>query len=157
MKYDVKDIKFAKGGALRIEWANQNMPVLNRIRNRFEKQKPLKGVRLAACLHVTTETASLMQTLKSGGARVALCASNPLSTQDDVAASLVKHDKIPVFAIKGENNRTYTMAPIWFPSCTLNAPSFYPGFGEGQKKQQRVSSGLEVWPLMGFCNIRSLR
>jgi adenosylhomocysteinase len=107
MKYDVKDIKFAKGGALRIEWANQNMPVLNRIRNRFEKQKPLKGIRLAACLHVTTETASLMQTLKSGGARVALCASNPLSTQDDVAASLVKHDKIPVFAIKGENNRTY--------------------------------------------------
>ena len=107
MKYDVKDIKFAKGGALRIEWANQNMPVLNRIRKRFEKQKPLKGIRLAACLHVTTETASLMQTLKSGGAGVALCASNPLSTQDDVAASLVKHDKIPVFAIKGENNRTY--------------------------------------------------
>ncbi len=107
MKYDVKNIKFAKGGALRIEWANQNMPVLNRIRKRFKKEKPLKGVRLAACLHVTTETASLMQTLKSGGASVALCASNPLSTQDDVAASLVKHDKIPVFAIKGENNRTY--------------------------------------------------
>jgi len=107
MKYDVKDIKLAKGGALRIEWANQNMPVLNRIRKRFEKEKPFKGVRLAACLHVTTETASLMQTLKSGGARVALCASNPLSTQDDVAAALVKHDKIPVFAIKGENNRTY--------------------------------------------------
>jgi adenosylhomocysteinase len=107
MKYDVKDIKFAKSGALRIEWANQNMPVLNRIRKRFEKEKPLKGARLAACLHVTTETASLMQTLKSGGARVALCASNPLSTQDDVAASLVKHDRIPVFAIKGENNRTY--------------------------------------------------
>src|SRR5210317_579449 len=107
MKYDVKDIEFAKGGALRIEWANQNMPVLNRIRKRFEKEKPLKGVRLGACLHVTTETASLMQTLKSGGARVALCASNPLSTQDDVAASLVKHDKIAVFAIKGEDNRTY--------------------------------------------------
>jgi adenosylhomocysteinase len=107
MNYDVKDIKYAKDGALRIEWANQNMPVLNRIRKRFEKEKPLKGVRLGACLHVTTETASLMQTLKSGGARVALCASNPLSTQDDVAASLVKHDKIPVFAIKGEGNRTY--------------------------------------------------
>jgi len=107
MKYDVKDINFAKGGALRIEWANQNMPVLNRIRKRFEKEKPLKGVRLGACLHVTTETASLMQTLKSGGAKVALCASNPLSTQDDAAASLVKHDKILVFAIKGENNRTY--------------------------------------------------
>ena len=107
MKYDVKDIKYAGGGALRIEWANQNMPVLNRIRKRFEKEKPLKGIRLGACLHVTTETASLMQTLKSGGASVALCASNPLSTQDDVASALVKHDKIPVFAIKGEDNRTY--------------------------------------------------
>jgi adenosylhomocysteinase len=107
MNYDVKDIKYAGDGALRIEWANQNMPVLNRIRKRFEKEKPLKGIRLGACLHVTTETASLMQTLKSGGASVALCASNPLSTQDDVAAALVKHDKIPVFAIKGEDNRTY--------------------------------------------------
>jgi adenosylhomocysteinase len=107
MKYDVKDIKYARNGALRIEWANQNMPVLNRIRKRFEKEKPLKGIRLGACLHVTTETASLMQTLQSGGAAVALCASNPLSTQDDVAASLVKNDKIPVFAIKGEDNRTY--------------------------------------------------
>ncbi len=107
MKYDVKDIKYARDGALRIEWANQNMPVLNRIRKRFEKEKPLKGIRLGACLHVTTETASLMQTLKSGGAAVALCASNPLSTQDDVAAALVKYDKIPVFAIKGEDNRTY--------------------------------------------------
>jgi adenosylhomocysteinase len=107
MNYDVKDIKYARDGALRIEWANQNMPVLNRIRKRFEKEQPLKGIRLGACLHVTTETASLMQTLKSGGASVALCASNPLSTQDDVAAALVKHDKIPVFAIKGENNRTY--------------------------------------------------
>ncbi len=107
MDYDVKDIKFAKDGALRIEWAKQNMSVLNRIRKRFEKQKPLEGVRLSACLHVTTETAALMQTLKAGGANVALCASNPLSTQDDVAASLVKHDKIPVFAIKGENHKTY--------------------------------------------------
>ena len=107
MNYDVKDIKYARDGALRVEWANQNMPVLNRIRKRFEKEQPFKGIRLGACLHVTTETASLMQTLKSGGASVALCASNPLSTQDDVAAALVKHDKIPVFAIKGENNRTY--------------------------------------------------
>ena len=107
MKHGIKNIKYAKDGALRIEWANQNMPVLNRIRKRFEKEKPLKGVRLGACLHVTTETASLMQTLKSGGASVALCASNPLSTQDDVAASLVKHDKIAIFAIKGEDNRTY--------------------------------------------------
>jgi adenosylhomocysteinase len=107
MKYDVKDIKLAKEGALRIEWANQNMPVLNRIQKRFAKERPLKGVRLGACLHVTTETASLMKTLKAGGAQVSLCASNPLSTQDDVAASLAKNDKIPVFAIKGENHKTY--------------------------------------------------
>jgi adenosylhomocysteinase len=107
MDYDVKDVKLAKEGALRIEWANQNMSVLNRIRKRFEKQKPLKGMRIGACLHVTTETASLMQTLKAGGAKVSLCASNPLSTQDDVAASLVKHDKIAIFAIKGEDHKTY--------------------------------------------------
>ena len=107
MKSDIKDIKLAKEGALRIEWANQSMPVLNRIKERFKKEKPLKGLRLAACLHVTTETASLAKTLKAGGASVSLCASNPLSTQDDVAASLVKNDKIPVFAIKGENNKTY--------------------------------------------------
>jgi len=107
MKYDVKDIKLADKGKLRIEWANQSMPVLNLIMKRFIKEKPLKGVRLAACLHVTTETASLMQTLKAGGADVVICASNPLSTQDDVAASLVKHDKIPTFAIKGEDGKTY--------------------------------------------------
>lgn len=107
MNYDVKDIALAKEGALRIEWANQSMPVLNRIKERFSKEKPLQGLTLAACLHVTTETASLMQTLKAGGANVFLCASNPLSTQDDVAASLVENDKIPVFAIKGEDNKTY--------------------------------------------------
>jgi adenosylhomocysteinase len=107
MKYDVKDIKLAKDGKLRIEWAAQSMPVLNRIRARFAKEKPFKGVRLAACLHVTTETAALMQALKAGGANIALCASNPLSTQDEAAASLVKHDQIPVFAIKGENHKTY--------------------------------------------------
>jgi adenosylhomocysteinase len=107
MNYDIKDIKLAKEGALRIEWANQNMPVLNRIKKRFSKERPLKGIRLGACLHVTTETASLMETLKAGGAAVSLCASNPLSTQDDVAASLVKNDKIPVFAIKGEDNKKY--------------------------------------------------
>jgi len=107
MKYDVKDIKLADKGKLRIEWANQSMPVLNLIKKRFVKEKPLRGIRVAACLHVTTETASLMQTLKAGGADVVLCASNPLSTQDDVAASLVKHDKIPTFAIKGEDGKTY--------------------------------------------------
>jgi len=107
MPHDVKDIKLAKDGALRIEWANQNMPVLNRIKERFAKEKPLKGVRIGACLHVTTETASLMRTLKAGGAKVALCASNPLSTQDDVAAALSKKDNISTFAIKGENHKTY--------------------------------------------------
>ena len=107
MNYDVKDIKLAKDGLLRIEWANQSMRVLNNIKNRFAKEKPLKGVRIAACLHVTTETAALMQTLKVGGAKITLCASNPLSTQDDVASSLVKHNKISVFAIKGEDNKTY--------------------------------------------------
>jgi len=107
MKYDVKDLKLAKAGKLRIEWAEKNMPVLRLIRKQFEKQKPLKGRQIAACLHVTTETANLMATLKAGGAKVALCASNPLSTQDDVAASLVKDFGIPVFAIKGEDNKTY--------------------------------------------------
>ena len=106
MKYDIKDIGLAKEGALRIEWANESMPVLNRIRKRFEQEKPLNGIRVGACLHVTTETASLMQTLKAGGAQPFVCASNPLSTQDEAAASLVKNDKIPVFAIKGEDDKT---------------------------------------------------
>jgi adenosylhomocysteinase len=107
MKYDIKDIKLAPTGKLRIEWANENMPVLKLIRERFSKEKPLKGVKVSACLHVTTETAVLMHTLKSGGADVNLCASNPLSTQDDVAASLVKDFGIPVFAIRGEDNKVY--------------------------------------------------
>ncbi len=107
MNFDIKDSKLAEEGKLRIEWANQSMPVLNQIRKRFETELPLKGIKMAACLHVTTETASLMQTLQAGGADVYLCASNPLSTQDDVAASLVQHDSIPVFAIKGEDNKTY--------------------------------------------------
>jgi adenosylhomocysteinase len=106
IKHDIKDIGLAKKGKLRIEWAAQEMPVLRSIKKRFKKEKPLKGFRLSACLHVTTETANLMETLKTGGAEVFLCASNPLSTQDDVAASLVKFLNIPVFAIKGENNRT---------------------------------------------------
>ncbi len=107
MKYDIKDISLAKEGQLRIEWAEMDMPVLRQIRERFRSTKPLKGIRIAACLHVTTETANLMRTLKAGGAEVVLCASNPLSTQDDVAAALVKYDRIPVFAIKGENNKVY--------------------------------------------------
>ncbi len=107
MKYDIKDIKLAARGALRIEWARNNMPVLGLIAERFAKEKPLSGIKLSCCLHVTTETAVLMEVLKAGGAKVNLCASNPLSTQDDVAASLVKHLNIPVFAIKGENTKTY--------------------------------------------------
>ncbi len=107
MNYDIKDIKLAKKGALRIEWAANNMPVLRLIAQRFRKERPLRGTRLACCLHVTTETGVLMEVLKSGGADISLCASNPLSTQDDVAASLVRHLKISVFAIKGENTKTY--------------------------------------------------
>jgi adenosylhomocysteinase len=107
MKYDVKDLKLAKHGALRIEWARNNMPVLDLVAKRFKQEKPLKGLNIAACLHVTTETAVLMEVLKAGGADVAICASNPLSTQDDVAASLVQNLKIPVFAIKGEDTKTY--------------------------------------------------
>lgn len=107
MNYDIKDITLAPKGRLRIEWAEQLMPVLRLIRERFKKEKPLEGIRISACLHVTTETAVLMQTLKAGGADVVVCASNPLSTQDDAAASLVEHHQIPVFAIKGEDNDTY--------------------------------------------------
>ncbi len=107
MEYDIKDISLAEKGKLRIEWAEMQMPVLRLIKERFRKEQPLKGIRLSACLHVTTETANLMRTLKAGGADLALCASNPLSTQDDVAASLVKHYEVPVFAIKGEDNKTY--------------------------------------------------
>ena len=105
--YDVKDIKLADQGQLKIEWAEATMPVLRLIRKRFQRQQPLKGVRVTACLHVTTETANLAITLKAGGADVRLCASNPLSTQDEIAAALVKHDGIPTFAIKGEDSKTY--------------------------------------------------
>lgn len=107
MKYHIKNIKLAEEGRKRIEWAEWEMPVLRLIKKRFAKEKALAGIRLGCCLHVTTETANLMITLKAGGASVALCASNPLSTQDDVAASLVAHYRIPVFAIKGEDNKTY--------------------------------------------------
>ncbi len=106
-KYDVKDIKLAEGGRLRMEWAAREMPVLEMIAERFKKEQPLKGKRIAACLHVTTETANLMTTLQAGGADVVLTASNPLSTQDDVAAALVAQYEIPTFAIKGESNTIY--------------------------------------------------
>ncbi|MEW6030104.1 MAG: adenosylhomocysteinase [Chloroflexota bacterium] len=105
--YDIKDLNQAEGGRRRIDWAEREMPVLRQIRERFSKEKPLKGLRLSACLHVTAETGNLMRTLHEGGADVVLTASNPLSTQDDVAAALVNQYEIPVFAIKGEDNVTY--------------------------------------------------
>src|SRR5437588_12323641 len=104
---DVKDLSLADLGKRRIEWAFQSMPVLQSIRKQFIKTQPLKDIRVAACLHVTTETANLMVTLRDGGANIVLCASNPLSTQDDVASALVRDYGIPVFAIKGENNDVY--------------------------------------------------
>ncbi|MDP2941696.1 MAG: adenosylhomocysteinase [Candidatus Omnitrophota bacterium] len=150
MDYDIKDIKLAKKGALRIEWARNNMPVLGLIHNRFKKEQPLKGIKLAACLHVTTETGVLMEVLKSGGAQISLCASNPLSTQDDVAASLAKHLKISVFAIKGEDTKTYykhmRAALSGKPNITMDdgadlvstihqaAPGVYPGIIGGTEE-----------------------
>src|SRR5262249_38070733 len=119
MEHDVKDLSLAEKGELRIEWAQQNMPVLMAIKQRFEKEKPLQSVRIAACLHVTTETANLMLVLQAGGADARLCASNPLSTQDDVAAALVKKYNMPTFAIKGEDNDTYYKHII---SCLSHGP-----------------------------------
>jgi adenosylhomocysteinase len=107
VEHDVKDVGLAGAGRLKIEWAEQSMPVLRQVRDRFSREQPLKGIRLGACLHVTTETAVLMLTLKAGGAQVALCASNPLSTQDDAAAALVREYDIPVYAQKGEDNARY--------------------------------------------------
>src|SRR5947199_224068 len=106
-RHDVKDLALAPEGVRRIEWADRQMPVLTAIRERFDREKPLSGYRVSACLHVTTETANLMRTLKAGGADICLCASNPLSTQDDVAAALVEEYDVSVFAIKGEDNDTY--------------------------------------------------
>ena len=107
MKYEVRDIKLAAEGVKRIEWADRSMPVLSEIRKRFAKEKPLKGLRLSACLHVTTETANLLRTLKAGGADLVVCASNPLSTQDETAAAIVKEYGMPCFAINGEDAKTY--------------------------------------------------
>jgi adenosylhomocysteinase len=107
MDFHVKDMNLATQGRYKIEWAEQEMPVLKQIRERFAKEKPFKGLKISACLHVTSETAALMRTLSAGGADIVLCASNPLSTQDEVAASLVANDEIPTYAIKGEDNATY--------------------------------------------------
>jgi adenosylhomocysteinase len=106
-QHDVRDLALAPAGVTRIEWAERQMPVLAAIRERFERERPLEGYRISACLHVTTETANLMQTLRAAGAEIALCASNPLSTQDDVAAHLVRDHGVHVYAIKGEDHATY--------------------------------------------------
>jgi adenosylhomocysteinase len=123
-QHDVKDLALAPHGVIRIEWADRQMPVLASIRERFEQEQPLAGFRVAACLHVTTETANLARTLKAGGADVVLCASNPLSTQDDVAAALVQEYGVPVFAIRGEDNDTYyshiTSAVEFRPHLTMD-------------------------------------
>ena len=113
MEFSVKNTDLSPGGRHRIEWAEDEMPVLRQIKERFTKERPLQGVKVAACLHVTTETANLMRTLQAGGADVVVCASNPLSTQDDVAASLVVHDEIPVYAIKGEDGVFHENVPMW--------------------------------------------
>ena len=105
--YRIKDLNLAEGGRRRIDWASREMPVLATIEERFRKERPFEGIRMSACMHVTTETANLMRTLQAGGADLVLTASNPLSTQDDVAAALVSQCEIPVFAIKGEDDRTY--------------------------------------------------
>jgi adenosylhomocysteinase len=124
MKYDVKNLKLSDMGKNRIDWAERTMPVLRLIKSRFAKEKPLKGIRMAACLHVTTETANLLITLKAGGAQVVTCASNPLSTQDDVAAALVKIYGIPTYAIKGEDRKTYykhmSAALDFHPNITMD-------------------------------------
>ena len=107
MECDVRDLGLAAEGRKRVDWARRNMPVLGRIGERFRKEKPLRGWKIAACLHVTSETACLIRVFRDGGAEVRLCASNPLSTQDDVAAALVKDDGIEVFAVRGESGETY--------------------------------------------------
>lgn len=124
MEFDVKDISLAEEGKEKIEWAERRMPTLRNIRERFKKEKPLCGARVACCLHVTSETANLVKTLKDGGAEVVLCASNPLSTQDDVASSIVKHFEIPVFSIRGEDESTYykhiLKALTFLPNITMD-------------------------------------
>jgi len=153
MDYDIKDITLADKGQLRIEWAGKSMPVLNSIKERFFKEKPLSGLRISACLHITTETAVLAQALKAGGASVALCASNPLSTQDDAAASLVANDEIPVFAIKGEDNDTYynhiLSALKKFPNLSMDdgADLVSSLHFIALNKWDNVSQGIREWGL----------
>jgi adenosylhomocysteinase len=149
VEHDVKDLGQAAEGVRRIEWAEREMPVLRAIRERFEKERPLEGKRVAACLHVTTETANLMRTLKAGGAVVALCASNPLSTQDDVAAALVAEYGVSTYAIKGEDNDTYyshiVAACDTHPELTMDDGADVISFLHGKRPEQlsEVIAGTE--------------
>jgi len=157
--YDVKDLRLADQGRMRIEWAEASMPVLRLVRKRFAKERPLRGVRIAACLHVTTETANLMQTLQAGGAEVRLCASNPLSTQDDAAASLVAHDHIPTFAIKGEDKKTYYKhihaALGHNPTITMDDGCDLVSTLHSERKTARIIGGTEE-TTTGVLRLRSM-
>jgi adenosylhomocysteinase len=157
--YDVKDLRLADQGRMRIEWAEESMPVLRLVRKRFAKERPLRGVRIAACLHVTTETANLMQTLQAGGAEVRLCASNPLSTQDDAAASLVAHDHIPTFAVKGEDKKTYYKhihaALGHNPTITMDDGCDLVSTLHSERKTARIIGGTEE-TTTGVIRLRSM-
>src|SRR5919109_3424786 len=139
-RHDVRDLALAPAGITRIEWADRQMPVLAAIRERFENERPLEGYRISACLHVTTETANLARTLQAGGANVLLCASNPLSTQDDVAAALVAEYGVPVFAIKGEDDDTYyahiTAAVDHHPQLTMDDGADVIGVLHSKRREQ---------------------
>jgi adenosylhomocysteinase len=159
MDYDVKDLRLAGQGRMRIEWAEESMPVLRLVRKRFAKERPLRGIRIAACLHVTTETANLMQTLQAGGADVRLCASNPLSTQDDTAASLVVHDHVPVFAVKGEDKKTYYKhlhaALGHNPTITMDDGCDLVSTLHSERKTARILGGTEE-TTTGVIRLRSM-
>ncbi len=159
MDYDVKDLRLADQGRMRIEWAEASMPVLRLVRKRFAKARPLRGVRIAACLHVTTETANLMQTLQAGGAEARLCASNPLSTQDDTAASLVAHDHIPTFAVKGEDKKTYYQhihaALGHHPTITMDDGCDLVSTLHSERKTTRIIGGTEE-TTTGVIRLRSM-
>ncbi len=155
----MKDLRLADQGRMRIEWAEESMPVLRLVRKRFAKERPLRGVRIAACLHVTTETANLMQTLQAGGAEARLCASNPLSTQDDAAASLVAHDHIPTFAIKGEDKKTYYKhihaALGHNPTITMDDGCDLVSTLHSERKTARIIGGTEE-TTTGVIRLRSM-
>jgi adenosylhomocysteinase len=159
--HHVKDLALAPAGVTRIEWADRQMPVLSAIRERFEKERPLDGYRISACLHVTTETANLARTLQAGGAEVLLCASNPLSTQDDVAAALVSEYGVPVFAIKGEDDETYyshiTAAVDHHPQLTMDDGADVIGVLHSKRREQldEIIGGTEE-TTTGVIRLRAL-